>query len=255
MSSNPIKALIIDDEALSADMLEYLVKKNTPEINIIKKATSASAGLGLIQSFQPHLVFLDVQMPFLNGFELLNQLPQYDFSVIFVTAYNKYAITAIRFSALDYLLKPVDAGELKLAVQRFLNKQQEKMRYRKLYENFIQNMNEKEFRNYRLALNTPSGMRLVMPSEIVYCEGENNYTRIHLADGTVILTSKTIKDYEQTLKEHDIMRVHKSYLVNLLQVSEYNNEADNILLKNGIVIPVSRRKKSEVLDLLRSTGK
>lgn len=112
MNSNPIKALIIDDEALSADMLEYLVRKNTPVIDTIKKAASAAEGLELIRSFQPQLVFLDVQMPFLNGFELLNKLPEYDFSVIFVTAYNKYAITAIRFSALDYLLKPVDAGEL-----------------------------------------------------------------------------------------------------------------------------------------------
>lgn len=255
MNSNPIKALIIDDEALSADMLEYLVRKNTPVIDTIKKAASAAEGLELIRSFQPQLVFLDVQMPFLNGFELLNKLPEYDFSVIFVTAYNKYAITAIRFSALDYLLKPVDAGELQHAVQRFQDKREQKIQYRKLYDNFIQNMNEKEFRHYRLALNTPAGLRLVLPSEIVYCEGENNYTRIFLADGMMIHTSRTIKEYEQTLRGHEIIRVHKSYLVNLLYVTEYNNEHDTILLKNEKLIPVSRRKKSEVLELLKGCGR
>lgn len=141
------------------------------------------------------------------------------------------------------------------AVQRFLDKREQKIQYRKLYDNFIQNMNEKEFRHYRLALNTPAGLRLVLPSEIVYCEGENNYTRIFLADGMMIHTSRTIKEYEQTLRGHEIIRVHKSYLVNLLYVTEYNNEHDTILLKNEKLIPVSRRKKSEVLELLKGCGR
>lgn len=252
MSSNLLKALIIDDEALSADMLEYLVKKNIPEIGSIKKATSASEGLELIHSFQPQLLFLDIQMPFLNGFELLNKLPKYDFSVIFITAFNKYAIKAIRFSALDYLLKPVDADELKQAIQRYLDHQKEKIQYQELYNNFIRNLNEKEYSNYRLALRTNTGLRLALPSEILYCEADNNYTRFFLTDDKIILTSRTIKDYEETLSGHDIVRVHKSYLVNLHYIIEYNNQNDTLLLKNKTIIPVSRRRRHEVMELLKS---
>ena len=254
MNSFPTKALIIDDEALSADMLEYLIRKNIPEISFIKKATSAAEGLELIHTFQPQLLFLDIQMPFLNGFELLNKLPKYDFSVIFVTAFNKFAINAIRFSALDYLLKPVDTDELKQAVQRYMNQQKEKLQYQELYNNFIQNLNEKEFRNYRLALHTHTGLRLVTPSEIIYCEAENNYTRFFLSDQKIIITSRTIKEYEETLSGHDFIRVHKSYLINLHYATEYNNQADTILLKTGTSVPVSRRRKHEVLELLKSGG-
>jgi two-component system LytT family response regulator len=252
MNITPIKALIIDDEALSADMLEYLVKKNIPEIGILKKATSAVEGLEIIRSFEPHLLFLDIQMPFMNGFELLNRLQQYNFSVIFITAYDKYAIKAIRFSALDYLLKPVDADELKTAVQRYIRQQNEQLQYKELYDNLIRNLNEKEFRNYRLALHTHAGVRLATPSEIIYCEAENNYTRLFLSDGKVVTVSRTIKDYEETLNGHDFIRVHKSYLVNLLSVIAYNNQDDTLLLKNGIVVPVSRRRQHEVLEAFKS---
>ncbi len=252
MNNTILKALIIDDEALSADMLAYLIQKNIPEICTLKKATSAAEGLELIGTFQPELLFLDIQMPFINGFEMLNQIPKYDFSVIFITAYNKYAIKAIRFSALDYLLKPVDTDELKQAVQRYLLRQKEKIQYQELYDNFIQNLNEKENSNYRLALHTAAGLRLVTAPEIIYCQAENNYTRFFLTDEKMIITSRTIKDYAETLSEHNIIRVHKSYLVNLEYVSAYSNESDILLLKNGTEVPVSRRRKHEVTEKLKA---
>ena len=251
MSTPGVKALIVDDEALSADMLEYLIARHIPEITVIKKATGAVEALALVETFQPQILFLDIQMPFMNGFELLKKISKYDFSIIFITAYNKYAINAIRFSALDYLLKPVNPDELKEAIRRYTDQQRLKLHYQQLYDNFIQNLNEKEFKNYRLALHTSTGLRLVTPSEIIHCEAENNYTRFFLSDKKIILTSTTIKEYEETLRSHDFIRVHKSYLVNLQYISEFNNQTDTILLKNGIQVPVSRRRKHEVLEMLK----
>jgi two-component system LytT family response regulator len=248
--NNRLKALIIDDEALSADMLEYLVRKNVPEITEIKKSTSAVEGLEFIQTFQPEIVFLDIHMPFMSGFELLEKFPKPTFSVIFTTAFNKYAIRAIRFSALDYLLKPVDADELKLAVQRYMDKREEILQFRELYKNFLDNLKSGESKNYRLALQTHSGIRLISPSSIIRCEGHNNYTHFFLTDQTVIVTSKTIKEYEDMLTEHNFMRVHKSHLINLDFVEELTQD-HRIILKNKNSVEVSRRRRADVAEALR----
>ncbi|MGZ5190417.1 MAG: LytR/AlgR family response regulator transcription factor [Flavisolibacter sp.] len=248
--SSPIKALIIDDEALSADMLEYLVRKNVAEISEIKKATSAVDGLELIRTFKPEIVFLDIHMPHISGFELLEKFPKPTFSVIFTTAFNKYAIRAIRFSALDYLLKPVDPDELKLAVQRYIDRRQEMLQFRELYNNFLDNLKSGESKNYRLALQTHGGIRLISPSEIIRCEGHNNYTHFFLTDQSVIVTSKTIKEYEDILSEHNFMRVHKSHLINLDFVEELTQD-HRIILKNKNSVEVSRRRRAEVAEALR----
>jgi len=245
------KALIIDDEAMACDMLEYLVRKHVPVITAIKKATGAAEGLRLIESFQPQLLFLDIQMPFMNGFELLRALPAYDFSVIFTTAYDKYAVKAIRFSALDYLLKPVDAEELKAAVQRFAVHRKQKMEVEELYRNFMDNLQQKQPGKYRLALYTAQGIRLVEPAEVLYCCADNNYTWFYCTDGKNILVSKTIKEYEDILKEHHFLRVHKSYLVNFHFVRGFTHD-NRLLLTNGVYIEVSRRRKPDVLELLKN---
>lgn len=248
--SNTLKALVVDDEALSADMLEYLIRKNVPVITEIKKATNALEGCELIKSFQPEIVFLDIHMPFMSGFELLERFPKPMFSVIFTTAFNKYAIRAIRFSALDYLLKPVDADELKLAVSRYTEQRQEIIQFRELYKNFLDNLKSPEGKNYRLALQTHNGIRLVSPSDITRCEGCNNYTHFFLTDNTVIITSRTIKEYEETLEGHNFLRVHKSHLVNLDYIEEITSE-NKLVLKNKVSIEVSRRRKPELLEALR----
>ncbi|MEO5647683.1 MAG: LytTR family DNA-binding domain-containing protein [Chitinophagaceae bacterium] len=250
MNEPNIKALIIDDEALSADMLEYLVQKNAPAIKQIKKATSAVEGLEMIRTFKPDLLFLDIQMPFISGFELLSKISKYDFSVIFTTAYNKYAIRAIRFSALDYLLKPVDAEELKEAVNRYLEKRSEKQQLQQLYENFQNNLNTKENKDYRLALHTHNGLRMLSPFEIVRCEGHNNYTHFHMADNSTIVASKTIKEYEEILSDYGFLRVHKSHLLNATYIVELTLD-HRIILKDKMEIEVSRRRRSEVLEALK----
>jgi two-component system, LytTR family, response regulator len=245
-----LRALIIDDEAMACDLLEYLIVNHVPAITSIKKATSASKGLTLIQSFNPEIIFLDIHMPFMNGFELLNSISHQHFSVIFTTAFNKYAITAIRFSALDYLLKPVDAEELTQAVNRYLKQRAEKVQVKELYRNFIDNLYLKEKKQFKLALTANSGIRLADPSEIVHCVGINNYTQFHLTDASVITVSRTIKEFEELLADHGFIRSHKSHLVNVQFIKEIKNE-HVILLKDGQSIEISRRRQRDVWEALR----
>ena len=250
MSNPAIKALIIDDEALSADMLNYLIEKNVPAISLVKRTTSALEGLNLIESFKPDILFLDIQMTFLTGFELLAKLPNHPFSVIFTTAYNKYAIKAIRFSALDYLLKPIDADELVQAIDRYLQQKNEKKQSQDLYNNFMNNLQASEGKQYRLALHTHNGLKLVTPQEIIRCEASNNYTIFYLTNNTSITTSKTIKEYEEILGEYNFVRVHKSHLVNLSFVEQLTNK-HQLLLSNKTLVDVSRRRKSELMEVLK----
>jgi two-component system, LytTR family, response regulator len=251
MNKPAIKALIIDDEALSADMLGYLIEKNIPAITQLKRTTSAIEGLKLIESFQPDIVFLDIQMPFLSGFELLAKLPKHPFSVIFTTAYNKYAIKAIRFSALDYLLKPVDTDELIMAVERYLQKFSEKKYLQDLYLNFMDNLQASGEKQYRLALHTHLGLKLVTPKEIVRCQANNNYTIFYLADGSTITTSKTIKEYEEILGEHQFIRVHKSHLVSLLFI-DLITPKNQLKLLDKTLVDISRRRKPELMEILKN---
>jgi two-component system LytT family response regulator len=251
--SKQLKALVIDDEALSADMLEYLIRRNVPAITEVKKATSALEGIEIIKTFRPEIVFLDIHMPFMSGFELLEKFPKPEFSVIFTTAFNKYAIMAIRFSALDYLLKPIDADELREAVGRYMEQRQEILHFRELYRNFLDNLKSGESKNYRLALQTHNGIRLVSPRDITRCEGHNNYTHFFLTDHSVIVTSKTIKEYEEMLGGHNFIRVHKSHLVNLDFVEELTPE-HKLILKNKISVEVSRRRRSDLVEAMKKTG-
>jgi two-component system, LytTR family, response regulator len=246
-----IKALIVDDEALACDMLEYTLQKNVPAVTHIKKVTSAAEAIEQIGVFAPDILFLDIQMPFMNGFELLSKVASNSFSVVFTTAYNKYAITAIRFSALDYLLKPVDAEELKQAVDRHLHRQTEKIFFKELYENFSNNLSQKKSTEYKLALRTNSGIRLVLPSEIIHCDAFNNYTKFVLTDGSSIITTKTIKEYEELLTAHSFIRTHKSHLVNISHIKEITDDSF-LILKNGTKIEISRRKKEKVKELFKT---
>jgi two-component system LytT family response regulator len=245
-----LKALIIDDEAMACDMLEYLIEQNIDSITSIKKATNAVEGLQLIDSFFPDIIFLDIQMPFMNGFELLSKVSNQYFSVIFTTAYNKYAIQAIRFSALDYLLKPVDPEELAQAVERYLRQREEKRQVKEQYLNLLENLKNKEKKQFRLALSSSSGLRLVSPAEIMHCTGINNYTQFHLSDGTNIMVSKTIKEFEELLSDYGFIRTHKSHLVNMEYITGIKND-NAVLLKNGQVVEVSRRRQHDVMEALR----
>ncbi len=245
-----VKALIIDDEAAAANVLQLMIERHIPEIKELRVATKINEAYSLLDRFQPDLVFLDIMMPEKNGFEFLNDIPNINFEIIFTTAFNEFAIQAIRFSALDYLLKPLNAEELKAAVNRFADKkQQQKNETEALLKNLLQNLGKKEQDDFKLAVPTTEGAVFFSPSGIIRLEGEGNYTRFYLTDGRKHLSSKTMKEYEEILLQHHFLRVHKSHLVNKNFIENYHHEGA-VILKDKTQLPVSRQRKQEVAATL-----
>jgi two-component system LytT family response regulator len=245
-----IKILIIDDEPAASNILKILIEKNINAEKEIRCCNSPEEGLSVIHTWQPDLLMLDIEMPSMNGFDLLSKLTLHPFHVIFTTAYDKYAIKAIRFSALDYLLKPINDIELAIAFDRFFNARQLSAKNAGAQvDNLIQNLQQKQPTLFKLALSTMQGVHLLDTIEILYCEGVGNYTRFHIQGKAPILVSKTIKEYEELLHDQSFMRVHKSYLVNLQHIRKYEKEGI-LQLTNGDSVAVSRRKKEEIKKLL-----
>lgn len=237
-----IRALLIDDELSTINVLQMLLRDAVPAITEVHTAVGSISGLEKIQSLQPNLLFLDIEMPGMNGFQLLEQFPEYHFEVIFVTAYDHYAIKALRYSALDYLLKPVDTTELQQAVNRFIQRQEQQPGMQKpLYENFIYNLQQTEEESYRLAIPSSDGVSFYTPEEIVRCEAEGNYTRFVFNGKKPTISSRTLKEYEDLLKARNFIRVHRTHLVNSKYVSSLNNDHE-LVLTDGSTIQVSRRK-------------
>jgi len=246
-----IKALIIDDEITAVKTLSLMIRHYIPEITILKTTIDVYEGLHLLKSFEPHLLFIDIQMPVMNGFELLKQVPQVNFSIIFTTAHDEYAIDAIRFSALDYLLKPIDADELQNAFKRFMEKQNSDTGNRLLYDNFIHNLNVTQKKDFKLALPTLQGTFFYKPEEIIRLEGEGNYTRFYFAGKNAILTTYTIKNYEDILINYGFIRVHKSHLINKAHVINYMTDG-MLTMTDFSKVEISRRRKEEVMDILKN---
>jgi len=245
-----INAIIIDDEKKCISLLRHLLQNHCPEVNIVASADNAADGIAAIEAHQPDLVFLDIEMPGKTGFELLNSLPDIGFDIIFTTAYNHYAIRAIRFSALDYLLKPVDVDELKNAVARL-----EKNRYRKgRQENIdllVQNIRSLQPHYSKITLSTQEGLVILHVNEIVYCEASGTYTIFYLKNKEKITVSKTLKEYEELLKAHPFFRLHNSFLVNLNEVKKYiKGDGGSVIMSNGDEVLVSKRRKEEFLQAL-----
>jgi two-component system, LytTR family, response regulator len=248
---NTIKALIIDDEVTAIQTLSLMIRHYIPEITTVKTTTDPYEGLLLLGSFEPHLLFIDIQMPLMNGFELLKKVPKINFSIIFTTAHDEYAIDAIRFSALDYLLKPIDADELQNAFRRFMNHQQVAAGNQHLYNNFIYNLNVKDKKDFKLALSTLQGTFFYKPDEIIRLEGEGNYTKFFFADRTSLLVAHTMKSYEDILTNYGFLRVHKSHLVNRTHIVNYL--PDGILtMVDFSKVEVSRRRKEDVMEILKN---
>jgi len=244
------KILIVDDEQAASNILKMLIEKHVPATKDIKTCNSPEEALEIIQEWQPNLLMLDIEMPNMNGFDLLNRVGNSNFDVVFTTAYDKYAIKAIRFSALDYLLKPVDIAELQNAINKHIIKKfQPPQEQQKLVSNLINNLQQKDQTGFKLALSTTEGVFFFIPSEIIRLEGESNYTRFYFASQKPMLVSRTLKEYEDILAEHDFIRAHKSHLVNKKFVKHLDKEG-LLWLTDGSHIVVSRRKKEEVLKEL-----
>lgn len=243
-----IRALIVDDSLSSIGLLKWLINQHCPAIGKIESATSVLAALDLIKSFEPDILFLDIQMPHQSGFDLLSQLDNWNFEVIFTTAYNEFAIQAIRFSALDYLLKPIDATELVNAVERFRVKRIYAPAGEELYKNFVQNISTK---GRKLALRGVTDIEYVNLDDIIRMQAERNYTRIYFEKGKEFLSSKTLKEYEEMLNDSGFIRVHRTHLVNKDYIRKYDKEGI-LHLTDESEVEVSRRKREFLMEMFKT---
>jgi two-component system LytT family response regulator len=244
-----IKAIIIDDEEGNIQNLHNLLSTYCPEVSILATAGSAKEGIEVIKKYEPDLVFLDIEMPRGTGFDMLDNLPEIIFEVVFVTAYNQYAIKAIRFCALDYLLKPINVEELKASVGRVAQKLEQRRENERM-RLFMQHM-QHPGKPRKIALPMADEVQFVEIDQIIYCLGENNYTYFFLSNGKKLLVTKTLKEYEELLSEHGFLRVHRSYLINLSYVKAYvKKEGGYILMTNDAQISISQSKRKEILEVL-----
>jgi two-component system LytT family response regulator len=244
-----VKILIVDDEAAAGNILKILIEKHIALATEIRYCDNAKDALEVLTVFNPTLVMLDIEMPKMNGFDFLNMATENNFDVIFTTAYDQYAIKAIRFSALDYLLKPIDVVELQNAVNRHIIKQQNQNQ-QLLVSNLLTNLQQKNPENFKLALSTSEGVSFYDPSEILYCEGENNYTRFVFTKNKPMLVSKTLGEYEDLLAEHGFLRIHKSHLVNAKYVTKVDRDG-LLLMSDGKQLAISKRRKEMVMNKLK----
>ena len=226
-----------------------MLEKYIPEIERLQSTHDPEEGVRMIESQKPDLVFLDIQMPALSGFDVLKKLGDLTARIIFTTAHDQYAIEAIRFSALDYLMKPIDADELRRAVDRFLEKKAGEESNRELYQNFLRNISGSQ-QAFRLALPTTEGTFFFQPDEIVRVEGENNYSRFFFTNRKPMMTSRTLKEYEEILSGHHFIRVHKSHLVNKHHVRALSPDG-SLQMSDSAQIEISRRRKEEVIAALK----
>lgn len=245
--------MIVDDEQSSIDLLQWLIGQYCPDITAIKTARSVQDAVPLIKSFKPDILFLDIQMPHQSGFDLLTNIDHWDFEVIFTTAYNEFAIQAIRFSALDYLLKPVDEAELRKAVERYKAKRIYAPAGQLLFRNFIQNISHTNKDKFKLALAGASEVKYVQLDEIIRLQAESNYTRIFLTDKKVFVSAKTLKEYDEILQGHQFLRVHKSHLVNPAHIRSYEKQG-LLIMSDGAEVEVARRKKDFLQQSLSGNG-
>jgi two-component system LytT family response regulator len=246
-----ITAVLIDDEANNLTNLSRLLTQYCPEVAIIGTAMDAATGRQLITTRQPELVFLDIQMPGTSGLDLLQQLPSHDFQLIFVTAYDHYGIQAVKFAAVDYLLKPINTDELEKAVRKALRRHSERQKNGQL-ENLLQLLQRQSYKEeHRIALTTLKETRFLYTRQILRCESDNNYCHFFLDNGEKLLVSRPIYEFEPLLKDYGFIRCHQSHLINKNHVRSWIRErGDFLLLDNGDTVPVSRSKKEVVLHAL-----
>ena len=247
-----IKTILVDDEPRGLSALQRLLEFNCPEIEIIGLCNSADAAKETINQLKPEIVFLDIAMPEKNGFDLLNEIEPVRFEIIFVTAHDDFMLQAFRFSAVDYLLKPVENNLLVDAVNRASTRIEEKTSSVAL-ETLLYNMRQKEGpQKMKICITSLKGFQVVNLSDILYCEADSNYTNFHFTNRTVICASKPIHEYEELLADCNFIRIHKSCVVNLEHVKEYlRGEGGTVILTNGQKLEVSRRKKEAFISQMK----
>lgn len=246
---NTLKALLVDDEAHGTETLMRMLTAHCPNIKVVAVADSVKTAIEYITLHNPDVVFLDIEMPPGNGFDVLEAFPNPAFETIFVTAYHEYAIRALRQSAVDYLLKPVNLSELREAVDRLFQRKSNSNdpRYEALKEALIQTQKIE-----RIVLPSSEAYRFVEVADIDYCRGDDCYTHFHLTDGRHHVVSKTLKEYDELLSDQGFFRIHKSFLVNTTHIKQVNKaDGMSVLMSSGQELPVSQRRREEFMSLMR----
>ena len=243
-----LKSIIVDDEPYCCEALATLLE-DISEVDLKAVCNSAAEALDAIQKYTPGLVFLDVEMPMMNGFEMLEQLPEVNFEIIFTTSYDQYALKAIRFSAIDYLLKPVDEEELRAAVKKVVHRSQKPMAQQ--LEILMQKLHQPSTPISRIAMPTMEGLQMIAVNSITSCESDSNYTILHLKHSKKLVVSRTLKEIEELLEDHSFVRVHRCYIANLNEVEKYvKGEGGYLVMSDGSTIDVARNKKEVLLKKL-----
>lgn len=243
-----IDVVIVEDEKHSREFLKNILKDHCREVNLLGEAASVNEALELIPQVKPDLIFMDVELRIGTGFDILSELSQLDFEVVFTTAFEHYALKAIKFSSIDYLLKPIAIPELRSAVHKTIEKKNDKLHKERL-ETLLYNIGQQDASLQKLCLSTTEGIEFINVYDIVYCEAQGAYTRFVLTSGSGLLVSKHLKEYEKLLKNHHFMRVHNSYLINLKEVKKYiKSDGGYIFMKNNDTVNISRSRKEEFLS-------
>jgi len=245
-----IRGIIVEDEKHSRETLRGMLERYCKNVEIVAEADTYRGGLQVINEFNPDVVFLDIQMPDGSGFKLLEEVDEIKFEIIFTTAFDQFAIKAIKYSALDYLMKPIDPEELVKA----LKKVESKMSKQEVNQNIqvlLDNIKSKDADPQKIVLSTSEKIHIIETDQILRCESDNYYTNFFLLDGKKILVSKTLKENEELLGGHNFIRPHKSHLVNVKYIKGFlRNDGGYIEMNDGSRIPVSRRKREKIIEII-----
>ena len=243
-----LQVAIVEDEKHSRETLKNLLEEFCNDVVIVGMAGSVSEAIEMIKIKKPELVFMDIELQTGTGFDVLDSLSNEHFEVIFTTAFEQYAIKAIKFSSIDYLLKPIDIEELQSAVEKARVKK-DAQEYQKQLEVLLTNFKQPNGENRNICLSTAEGIEFVKIQDIIYCEANGSYTNFLLKEGKKIIVSKHLKEYETLLSEHAFMRVHNSFLINLLEVQRFvKTDGGYILMKNDDTISISQKKRDEFME-------
>lgn len=245
-----LQAIIIEDEKRSRETLNGLLKLYCKNVNVVAEADGVQSGLDAIHKFRPDVIFLDIQMPDGSGFKLLESLGEINFDIIFTTAYDQYAIKAIKFSAIDYLLKPIFPDDLVVAVKKAEEKRDVR-NTQKSVEVLLENINKPPAEPPKIILSTSDKINVVKVKDIIRCESDNYYTIYYFTNGKKLLVSKTLKENEELLREYNFIRPHKSHLINVMYIKSFlKQDGGYILMTDGSQVPVSRRKKEKIMEII-----
>ena len=246
-----LRAILVDDELSSLQNLQSKLVEFCPDVEVVATAQKPEDAILFIRQHKPDVIFLDIEMPRMNGFRMLDELGELDFEIIFTTAYNHYAVDAIRISAFDYLMKPVAIKELQNAVERLAKYRQTHTRDK--LDVLRQSLSPTKSQEEKIAIPTNEGLEFIPIKNILHIESSSNYSKIFLTDGKNILVTKLLKDFEDILEPYNFFRVHNSHLINLAYIKKYiRGEGGQVVMQNGDVIDVARRKKEEFIKLITS---